>query len=124
MANNLAALVDSAVRAASIPIDGVSIGDPANRATWAVQFLPAATPAQRTQAQTILNTVAVDTAAQNASQFALTSRQKDILATIALIKRAQGIAAWNAMTVQQKKDAAFAEADLWVTIRDFIETNM
>jgi len=57
-------------------------------------------------------------------RYSRTSREKDLLATIALIKRAQGIAAWNAMTVPQKVAAATAEADVWVTIRDFIETNL
>ena len=40
------AILDRAVRAAGVPIDGVSIGDPANRATWTVQFRPSATAAK------------------------------------------------------------------------------
>lgn len=56
--------------------------------------------------------------------FVGTSRQKDVLATCALIVRARGIATWNAMTLQQKKDATLAEADVWVTIREFIDTNL
>ena len=35
--DHLAARLDRAVRAAGVPIVGVSIGDPANRATWTVQ---------------------------------------------------------------------------------------
>lgn len=61
---NIASIVQRAITAAAIPNEGVSIGDPAVRATWSVQFLAAATPAQKVQAQTILNTVAVDAAAQ------------------------------------------------------------
>lgn len=124
MATLVAQLVDQAVRAAGIPIEGVSIGDPANRGTWRVEFTAAATPAQRTQAATILTTVAIDAAAQQQQLYLLSSRQKDVLATLAMIVRARGIPAWNALTVQQKKDATLAEADVWITIRDFIETNL
>jgi len=62
-------------------------------------------------------------AARRAAQFALTSRQKDQLATIALIVRARGIPAWNALTIPQKVAATLAEADVWASIRDFLETN-
>lgn len=54
----------------------------------------------------------------------MTSRQKDTLATCALIVRARGIATWNGMTTQQKIDAAFAEADVWKNLRIFAETNL
>jgi hypothetical protein len=60
----VAPLVDRALRAAGVPIDGVSIGDPAVRATWTVQFQASATPAQKTTAAALLLTVAVDAAAQ------------------------------------------------------------
>jgi hypothetical protein len=58
------------------------------------------------------------------TQFTATSRQKDVLATCAQIVRARGITAWNAMTLQQKVTATLAEADVWVAIREFIETNL
>lgn len=58
------------------------------------------------------------------AQFKASSRQKDVLATIGLIVRAKGLAAWNAMTTAQKVTATLAEADAWTTIRDFIETNI
>lgn len=118
-------LIDQALKTAGIPIDGVSLdpANPTNRAAWRVDFQASATPAQRTQAATILTTVVVDAAAEKAFQFNATSRQKDVLATCALIVRARGIPAWNALTIQQKKDATLAEADVWTTIRDFIETN-
>ena len=62
--------------------------------------------------------------ASRTARFTATSRQKDVLATCALIVRARGIPAWNALTIDQKKTAALAEADVWATIRDFIETNL
>ena len=65
-----------------------------------------------------------DAAAKTAS-FTATSRQKDILTTCALIARARmGVAAWNALNLQGKKDAAVAEASDWVTIREFVESNL
>jgi hypothetical protein len=68
--------------------------------------------------------IAAYDASQNTSRFTATSRQKDILATCALIVRARGIAAWTAMSPQAKKDAVLAEADVWVNIRQFIEDNL
>ena len=63
-------------------------------------------------------------AAQRAAAFTATSRQKDILATCALVVRAKGLAAWTAMTIPQKTTATLAECDAWVIIRDFIETTV
>ena len=63
----VASLVDRALRTAGIPILGVSIGVVSDRGTWAVQFDPSATPAQRTTAASILASVAVDAAAQTAA---------------------------------------------------------
>jgi len=63
---NVAPLVERALRVAGIPVDSVSIGDPATRATWLVTFAATATPAQVASAPAILATVAVDAAAQNA----------------------------------------------------------
>lgn len=53
-----------------------------------------------------------------------TSRQKDVLATCALIVRSRDIVAWNGMTLAQKKTATLNEADVWVNIRVFIERNL
>ena len=50
-----------------------------------------------------------------------TSRQKDTLATLAVIVRAKNTIAWNAMTTAQKVAATLAEADVWKTIREFID---
>ncbi len=43
--------------AAVCPIFGVSIGDPANKATWIIHFDPVAMPAQRTAAQGVVNSL-------------------------------------------------------------------
>jgi hypothetical protein len=59
---SIAAVVDQALRAANVPIVGVSLGDPANRATWRVLFLPEATDPQKATAQNILDTVVIDAA--------------------------------------------------------------
>lgn len=58
-------IVETALRNAGIPIVGVSIGTDGDRLTWSVQFDPSATPAQRTQAASILASVAVDATAQH-----------------------------------------------------------
>ena len=63
-------------------------------------------------------------AAHRAQQFLVTSRQRDLLATCALIVRARGIPAWTTMSLQQKRDATLAEADAWVGIRAFIEDHL
>lgn len=55
--NEFAAIVDEAIRAVCPEVDGVSIGDVNNRATWRVDFRPAATAQQRAAAQTVVNTV-------------------------------------------------------------------
>jgi hypothetical protein len=59
----ITAIVDSAVRAANVPMSGVRLTDPLNRASWTVQFLPSATAQDRTNAQTVLDTVDVSAAA-------------------------------------------------------------
>lgn len=50
-------VVDRALRDAGIPIDGVSMGDPVNRATWRVFYSASATPAQRAQGDALLTTL-------------------------------------------------------------------
>jgi len=67
--------------------------------------------------------IAAAQTATRVGRFTATSRQKDQLATCALVVRARGIAAWNALTVPQKVAATLAEADVWTSIRDFIENN-
>lgn len=80
--------------------------------------------AQPTDAQIAAVTDAQAIAAGRAERFQATADDKDNLATIALIVRARGVAAWNGMTQPQKIAAVRAEADVWRTIRDFIEDNL
>lgn len=68
----IAELVDTTLRAAGVPIIGVSLGSESDRTTWSVQFDPSATAAQRTQAASILASVVVDAAAQHGQD------QKDV----------------------------------------------
>jgi hypothetical protein len=124
----LATALDAALRDAGIPIDGVSIGVLSDRSTWLVHFVPSATGPQRTLAAQIVSTFdpadPAVIAAQQSSDATATSRQKDILTTCALVVRRSNVAAWNAMTIPQKKAAALAEADNWRDLRVWIENNI
>ena len=60
-------------------------------------------------------------AAKLASTSQVSSREKNTLATLTMIVRAKGVAAWNVLTIQQKVDAILAEADVWKAIREFID---
>jgi hypothetical protein len=75
--------------------------------TYVIKKATAWTAPQIAAAQTVIDT-APETTPQ--MRYQRTSREKDILTTLAMIVRAKNLAAWNAMTVQQKKDATFAEA--------------
>jgi len=79
------------------------------------------TPQQIAAAQIAIDTVTETTPTL---RFQRTSREKDTLATCALVVRARDIAAWTAMTGPQKKAAVQAEADVWVNLREFIEANL
>jgi hypothetical protein len=57
IAIGVAELVDRALKAQKIPIDGVSIGDPADRTTWTVQYRPDATDEQRKAGDALLATL-------------------------------------------------------------------
>lgn len=70
MAISVAAGLDAALKAAGIPIVGVSIGSEADRATWAVQFLPQATAAHRTQAASIVGSFNADDPAHADTELA------------------------------------------------------
>ena len=59
----LAAALDKAVKAVA-PIEGVSIGNEADKTTWKLQFAPAATPAQKTAAQGVVTAFVYDPAAE------------------------------------------------------------
>jgi hypothetical protein len=54
----------------------------------------------------------------------VTSRQRDILATIAWGIRGRNVAAWNALTLAQKKSTVLAEADTWRDLRVWIDQNL
>lgn len=60
-------------------------------------------------------------AVQLTARCQITSRQKDILAMLATVVRGRNVSAWNAMTTQQKVEATLAEADVWKSIRAFID---
>jgi hypothetical protein len=50
-------VLDRALRDAGLPIDGVSVGDPADRSTWKAFYQVSATAAQRTQGDQLLATI-------------------------------------------------------------------
>jgi hypothetical protein len=97
----IAAYLDAAIRAANIAIDGVSIGDDANRATWKV------TPATaQAQAQPIIDAFVLPTAAQIADEDAQRDVNEKKLQAVAL-------ALWEAipsptLTKVQMKNRAMA----------------
>lgn len=84
-----ATLLDGALRAAGIPIDGVSVGDPVDRATWVVHFSETATPAHQAAAATIVQTVVVDAAAQLDADVLASMDVKDLKAIL--------LAVWEAI---------------------------
>jgi len=50
-------VIERTLKDAGIPIDGVSVGDPATRATWRAFYQATATAAQRTQGDGLLLTL-------------------------------------------------------------------
>jgi hypothetical protein len=119
--------LDRALRSAAIPILGVSVGSEADRATWVIQFAPAATAQQRTDGETLrlsfdpLAQAAVD--AETADRAATVAAQKDLLATIALMTSLTD-ANWGTKTLAQKVAAVRANATSWQTLRAFVEKNL
>jgi hypothetical protein len=101
--------------------DGVATWDFGER--WDTDTMGLVPTAEELQSVTPEEIAAVMTATRT-TRYRATSRQHDVLATCALIVRARNITAWNAMTVAQKRDAALAEADVWVTIREWIEDHL
>ena len=78
MSVHTAQLLNTQILAAGIPIAGVSIGNSQDTATWSVQFLDTATPAQRVEAQAIID--AYNIAAEDlAWQWYLVRTQRDKL---------------------------------------------
>lgn len=116
----IAARLDRALKAAGVPIVGVSIPDAANRASWLVH------PRElQEMAQPVIDTFNPDDPAYAAAELRAASlgasRHKDVLTTCALIVRGRGIGAWNAMSAQQKTEAVLAEADAWRSMREFLD---
>jgi len=111
--------LDREIRSAGIAIAGVS---PDAAAPGGYRVTPSSLQAA---AQSIIDNFNPDDPAHDAAELSAsalsTSRQKDVLATCALIVRARGINAWNNMTVQQKVGVTLAEADVWKNIREFID---
>ena len=62
---NEAYLLDSAMKAAGVPIAGVSIGDPADRSTWRVELLESATKEHEATAAALILSVDVSEAASD-----------------------------------------------------------
>lgn len=124
----IAERLERALRAAVIPILGVSIGTPTDRSTWRIHYAPSATAQQQVDGEAIKATfdpnapATID--AENAARFQLSAADKDRLADIALMIRYKDITAWNAMTNVQKRDAVRQQQAVWENIRDFIEKNV
>lgn len=55
------------------------------------------------------------------TQAALTSRQRDILATVALIVKRSNPTAWTSMTAAQKRAAVLNAADEWRDLRVLVD---
>ena len=72
---NEAYLLDSALKAAGVPIVGVSIGDPADRSTWQVQLLDTATTDHEATAAALIQSV--DVSADAADDVRVTERIRD-----------------------------------------------
>lgn len=119
--------LDRALRAAAIPILGVSIGDEQNRATWRIDYHPSATAQQRSDGEALrasfdpLAQTTVD--AETADRAATTAGQKDLLATIALMTSLTDVN-WGTKTLAQKVAAVRANAATWQTLRAFVEKNL
>ena len=124
----IAARLDAALKAAGIPVLGVSIGDPANRATWRLDYAPNATAQQRTDGEALR--LAFDPFSQavlDAELDVLATREatlKDVLATCALIAKTVDPAGWNALNQAQKIARVQALAADWKTFRIFVERNL
>lgn len=123
MTDLLAARLDRTIKAAGVPIFGVSIGKADDKTTWTVQPANLQGAAQATIDAFNPDDPALVTAEVEA-QAQFTSRQKDILSMCALVVRSRNIAAWNALTIAQKQTATFAEADVWKAMRVWAETNL
>lgn len=79
-------VLDRALRDAGIPIDGLAMGHPTNKATWVVYYTVAATPAQRAQGDALLQTFDTQdatTIANIKADYAMSQVDADILTSLA-----------------------------------------
>lgn len=86
--------LEAAIKAVC-PIQGVSIGNPAVKATWAAQFQPSATPAQQTAAQTVI------------TNFSMAATIEDVLDSLQVSRAAlavvlKGSSSWASLTTAQQ----------------------
>ena len=89
MAENLAGILHEQV-AAVAPIEGVRLKIRADKATWEVDFLPAATQAEKDAAQTVIDDF--DIAAEDAAHAAKEARELKVSGTkLADILIAKGV---------------------------------
>ena len=109
--------LDRILKAAGIPINGLSPG-----ANGKLKVYPESLQAA---AQPIIDTFNPNDPAHAVADLhesiAITSRHKDILAMCGVIVRYKNITGWNAMTDAEKVTATLAAADVWATIRQFID---
>jgi hypothetical protein len=59
---DIATYLDTQLRAAGIPIIGVSVASLTDRSKWSVLYAPGASDAQQAQANTLLQTITIDPA--------------------------------------------------------------
>lgn len=109
--------VKEAIRTAGVAVTDVVIGSESDKSTWLV------TPsALQGAAQPTIDAFSLPTPAVLLDENAVaTSRQKDVLATIAWAHK-QFNQNWAAMTPAQKKNAVLASADDWKAMRVLVDT--
>ena len=120
MADRTAERLHRVLIAAGVPVEGVSIVVTANPATWTV-----CPPSLQEIAQPIIDAFNPADPAHAAAELSalaqMTSRKKDILTLLACSVRGRNIAGWNAMTAAQRVNATLAEADVFKTIREWLD---
>lgn len=120
MADRTAERLHLVLIAAGVPVEGVSIVVTANPATWTV-----CPPSLQEIAQPIIDAFNPADPAHAAAELSalaqMTSRKKDILTLLACSVRGRNIAGWNAMTAAQRVNATLAEADVFKTIREWLD---
>lgn len=119
--------LDRALRAAGIPITGVSVGLDADRTTWRIAYLPSATAQQLLDGEALRVTfdplAQSSTDAETADRAQAAAGQKDLLATIALMLSLTD-ATWGTKTIPQRVTAVNAQANTWRALRAFVEKNL